>query len=64
MAMHPFSSLEDEQRRSLLKYYREQEVAGNVAIKSDDFRDGQLLVVNYTDQFNESTAPDDWDWRM
>eukprot|EP00930_Biecheleria_cincta_P047603 TRINITY_DN33030_c0_g1_i1.p1 TRINITY_DN33030_c0_g1~~TRINITY_DN33030_c0_g1_i1.p1 ORF type:complete len:577 (-),score=102.72 TRINITY_DN33030_c0_g1_i1:179-1909(-) len=64
MVLHPLSSLDDDERRSLLKYYREQEAAGKVAISSTDFREGELLVVNYSDQYNESTAPDKWDWQM
>jgi len=64
MEKHPLSTLDDEQRRSLLTYYRQQEKAGALVIKTSDFQDGELLVVNYTDQYNEKTAPEDWDWRM
>lgn len=64
MALHPLASLDADQRRSLLTYYRKQEAAGNVTISSTDFREGEILVVNYSDRYNESTAPDKWDWQM
>lgn len=64
MQVHPLSALDEEQRRSILSYYRQQEKGGSLTIKSTDFQDGELLVVNYTDQYNEKTPPTDWDWQM
>jgi len=62
--LHPLSGLDDEQRRALLAYYRDQEATGNLTIKASEYHDGELLVVNYTEHFNEHTAPEDWDWQM
>jgi len=64
MEQHPLATLDEQQLRDLLSYYREQEKAGNLNINSSEFHDGELLVVNYTDKYNEGTAPEDWDWRM
>lgn len=64
MAQHKLSTLGEEERRSLLAYYRGQEAAKALTIKSSPFQDGELLIVKYTDEYNETTAPNDWDWRM
>ncbi|CAD7944623.1 unnamed protein product [Amoebophrya sp. A120] len=66
--LHPLADLarsgDAEALRGLLAYYREQEKRNHVKITCSDFRDGELLVVNYTDSYNESTPPENWDWRM
>lgn len=64
MAQHTLATLGDEERRLLLAYYRNQEAAKQLTIKCSPFQDGELLIIKYTDEYNETTAPTDWDWRM
>eukprot|EP00929_Paragymnodinium_shiwhaense_P008843 TRINITY_DN112810_c0_g1_i1.p1 TRINITY_DN112810_c0_g1~~TRINITY_DN112810_c0_g1_i1.p1 ORF type:complete len:461 (+),score=90.29 TRINITY_DN112810_c0_g1_i1:138-1385(+) len=64
VSQHPLFGLSQEQRAALLAYFREQEGKGNLKISCSRFQDGKLLVVNYTESYNEKTAPADWDWRM